>query len=93
MDGRLITTDQIRYREYYAGFAVILLLILIMLGGFVQLAFAGEDFYPEDSNWVVPKHVSLESDAINAFCFGYIKRLRGLWYDIHQKGDPQAVGR
>jgi hypothetical protein len=62
----------------------LLLAVALLASG---LALAGEDFTPEDLNWVVPKHrVSLESDAVNAFCFGYIKRLRGLWYDIHQKG-------
>ena len=59
-------------------------LILLL---FPLFAISGEDFYPEDSNWAVPKrHVSLESDVSNAFCFNYIKRLRALWYDIHQKG-------
>lgn len=75
------------------------IIALLVIGAFLCIAYpyayGGEDFFPEDGNWVgkpqevLPPHPDkdkAEKQRIQAFCFTYIKRLKALWYDIQKEG-------
>jgi hypothetical protein len=65
-----------------------------LLIGFVMLCFAlgviaGEDFYPEDGNWVAkakPPIVVAHDDSKQQECFSWMRQLKKMWFDIHANG-------
>lgn len=81
--------------------ALVLIGVFLLIGFFVYKAYAGEDYMPEDGNWVgkpnvLPPHPEkdkAEKQRVQAFCWSYIKGLRTLYIDISNNGLEQTIAK